>query len=118
MSKCGSGGSYSGNAVANFGYLGFPQRSGFSFYPSGSGLQQPTDGNLYAPRQGHGMPEFSPIQRYEGSSKNPITFNAATMYKGLSIDDKVSGSYERRREEAEIKKKPYFLAREMLDYLQ
>lgn len=110
---CGSG--YSGGSIAAFGYLGFPQRRGFSFYPSGSGLHEPTDGNLFVPRQGHGMPEFSPIARYEGNSKDLTAFNAAAKYTG-SIDDRVSGNYTRRREEAPIKKKPYLLAPEMMDY--
>ena len=117
MSKGGAAGTYSGNSVASFGYLGFPQRSGFSFYPGGSGLLQPTDGNLYAPRQGHGMPEFSPIPRYEGNGKSPITFNAAAMYKSPSIDDKITGNYTVKRQDAERKRKPYLLAEEMMDYL-
>ena len=88
---------------------------GFGFYAGNSGLYQPTDGNLYVRREPHGMPDFAPIIRYEGSGLREAT--ATGRNPQVTIDDKLSGSLEARRQDAETSKKPYLLAKEMTQYL-
>lgn len=88
---------------------------GFGFYAVGSGLYEPTDGNLYAPRQPHGMPEFAPIVRYEGSRLQESPIPGRTPQ--CTIDDKLPRSYEARRTEAKTEK-PYFFITDMGKYLQ
>ncbi len=88
---------------------------GFGFYAGSSGLYQPTDGNLYAPRQAHGMPEFAPIIRYEGSGLRESTITGRNPQ--VTIDDKLPGSLESQREKGETKK-PYLLTGNTLQYLQ
>ena len=87
----------------------------FGFYAGSSGLYQPTDGNLYAPRQLHGTPDFAPLIRYEGSGVREAT---ATGRNPQTIDDKLPGSLEARMQDAETSNKPYLLAKEMTQYLQ
>ncbi len=87
---------------------------GFGFYAAGSGLYQPTDGNLYAPRQAHGMPEFTPIMRYEGNGLRESTITGRNPQ--LTIDDKIPGSLEERKAGKEVEK-PYLLTGNTLQYL-
>lgn len=89
---CSSGG-------AGGRYLSHPFPLGLNdFYQGIQGVYQPTDGNLFAPRQTHEPMQFNPIRQYESTAKNPITFNTGTTYqRSQSIDNKVTGNYDPQR---------------------
>ena len=89
---------------------------GFGFYAGNSGLYQPTDGNLYAPRQSHGTPDFAPLIRYEGSGLREAT--ATGRNPQITIDNMLPGSIESQRQGAETSKKPYLFTKDMTQYLQ
>lgn len=89
---------------------------GLGFYQGARGLYPPTDGNLYAPRQAHGMPDFVPIKRYEGNdTKNPLNPNGNALYQHPSIDDLLLRDSVKKREEDAMK--PYLFMTDRPNYL-
>ena len=87
------------------------------FYQGISGVFRPTDGNLYALPRMHGVADFAPIARYEGSTNPAISpmFNAGTTYqRNTSIDDKVKQIGIKTADQSP----QYFTTTNFMQYLQ